>query len=135
MTDHETARTIGLSDDGDGHALAQVASEQRACLTLTRPSDTLPFDKKRGFNSLFPLQIPHSPRSGAHIHAAPALGVAHEEGLMVNSLKWSVSAFFLASGLAFWTGGAQAQGTIKIMYTDPLSGPFAQVGDQNLKQL
>src|SRR5205809_6796295 len=31
-------------------------------------------------------------------------------------------------------GGALAQGTIKIMYTDPLSGPFAQVGDANLKQ-
>jgi branched-chain amino acid transport system substrate-binding protein len=29
---------------------------------------------------------------------------------------------------------ATAQETIKIMYTDPLSGPFAQVGDQNLKQ-
>jgi len=29
---------------------------------------------------------------------------------------------------------ADAQGTIKIMYTDPLSGPFAQVGDQNLQQ-
>src|SRR5258707_1886523 len=32
------------------------------------------------------------------------------------------------------SGAAQAQGTIKIAYTDPLSGPFAQVGDQNLKQ-
>jgi branched-chain amino acid transport system substrate-binding protein len=29
---------------------------------------------------------------------------------------------------------ALAQGTIKVMYTDPLSGPFAQVGDQNLQQ-
>ncbi|MCX7380389.1 MAG: branched-chain amino acid ABC transporter substrate-binding protein [Alphaproteobacteria bacterium] len=28
----------------------------------------------------------------------------------------------------------QAQPTIKIAYTDPLSGPFAQVGDANLKQ-
>jgi branched-chain amino acid transport system substrate-binding protein len=27
-----------------------------------------------------------------------------------------------------------AQDTIKIAYTDPLSGPFAQVGDANLKQ-
>ena len=32
-------------------------------------------------------------------------------------------------------GGALAQGTIKILYTDPLSGPFAQVGDANLKQM
>jgi branched-chain amino acid transport system substrate-binding protein len=30
---------------------------------------------------------------------------------------------------------AQAAETIKIGYTDPLSGPFAQVGDQNLKQM
>jgi len=30
---------------------------------------------------------------------------------------------------------AQAQPTIKIAYTDPLSGPFAQVGDANLKQM
>ena len=35
-------------------------------------------------------------------------------------------------GLAF-SGAAMAQGTIKIAYTDPLSGPFAQVGDQNLQ--
>ncbi|HEX2438905.1 MAG TPA: branched-chain amino acid ABC transporter substrate-binding protein [Methylomirabilota bacterium] len=43
----------------------------------------------------------------------------------------------LAGVLTLWTGigtvGAQ-QGTIKVMYTDPLSGPFAQVGDQNLQQ-
>ena len=36
--------------------------------------------------------------------------------------------------LAMPVAPAQAQETIKIMYTDPLSGPFAQVGDQNLKQ-
>ena len=29
---------------------------------------------------------------------------------------------------------ALGQDTIKIAYTDPLSGPFAQVGDANLKQ-
>ena len=32
-------------------------------------------------------------------------------------------------------GHASAQGTIKVAYTDPLSGPFAQVGDANLKQM
>src|SRR6187551_461641 len=32
-------------------------------------------------------------------------------------------------------GPAVAQNTIKIAYTDPLSGPFAQVGDANLKQM
>ena len=40
----------------------------------------------------------------------------------------------LALSFVLTTGTAQAQGTIKIMYTDPLSGPFAQVGDQNLQQ-
>ena len=39
------------------------------------------------------------------------------------------AAAFLGIGTA-----AVAQGTIKIAYTDPLSGPFAQVGDSNLKQ-
>src|SRR3979409_2767253 len=32
-------------------------------------------------------------------------------------------------------GSAFAQGTIKIAYTDPLSGPVARVGDANLKQM
>jgi branched-chain amino acid transport system substrate-binding protein len=32
-------------------------------------------------------------------------------------------------------GHANAQATIKVAYTDPLSGPFAQVGDANLKQM
>jgi len=40
----------------------------------------------------------------------------------------------LSLGFALTTGTAYAQGTIKVMYTDPLSGPFAQVGDQNLQQ-
>ncbi len=40
----------------------------------------------------------------------------------------------LALVFCLTTGTAFAQGTIKIMYTDPLSGPFAQVGDQNLQQ-
>src|SRR5215472_18943795 len=30
---------------------------------------------------------------------------------------------------------AAAAETIKIAYTDPLSGPFAEVGDQNLQQM
>jgi len=38
--------------------------------------------------------------------------------------------------LAIAVGGAAwAQQTIKVAYTDPLSGPFAQVGDANLKQM
>ena len=44
----------------------------------------------------------------------------------------ATAASFVA--LAMPAAPAQAQETIKIMYTDPLSGPFAQVGDQNLKQ-
>lgn len=39
------------------------------------------------------------------------------------------------AGLVASAGAALAQGTIKIAYTDPLSGPFAQVGDANLKQM
>lgn len=33
------------------------------------------------------------------------------------------------------SSAALAQQTIKVAYTDPLSGPFAQVGDANLKQM
>src|SRR4026209_2265136 len=45
----------------------------------------------------------------------------------------------LAAGLVLAAGlspgaAANAADTIKIAYTDPLSGPFAQVGDANLKQ-
>jgi branched-chain amino acid transport system substrate-binding protein len=39
------------------------------------------------------------------------------------------------SACVAWAGPARAEGTIKIAYTDPLSGPFAQVGDANLKQM
>ena len=39
----------------------------------------------------------------------------------------------LAAGFLM-SAGALAQDVIKIGYTDPLAGPFAQVGDQNLKQ-
>ena len=43
---------------------------------------------------------------------------------------------FFGMMLAIVCGGhAWAQGTIKVAYTDPLSGPFAQVGDANLKQM
>ena len=48
-----------------------------------------------------------------------------------NALSASVG--LVALGMLAATGAA-AQDTIKIGYTDPLSGPFAQVGDQNLKQ-
>ncbi len=53
---------------------------------------------------------------------------------MINRLTRTLFALALAASLAPGASGAQAQGTIKIMYTDPLSGPFAQVGDQNLQQ-
>jgi branched-chain amino acid transport system substrate-binding protein len=52
---------------------------------------------------------------------------------MLHRIK-QITSTLLAIGLAFWTGTASAQATIKVMYTDPLSGPFAQVGDQNLQQ-
>src|SRR5258708_23584273 len=41
----------------------------------------------------------------------------------------------LACAASVGVGPATAQDTIKIAYTDPLSGPFAQVGDANLKQM
>ena len=48
--------------------------------------------------------------------------------------KWLTA--FLGFVLAIAVGGqASAQQTIKVAYTDPLSGPFAQVGDANLKQM
>ena len=53
---------------------------------------------------------------------------------MFHSLKASL-AVVAASFAIGWSGTAAAQATIKIAYTDPLSGPFAQVGDANLKQL
>src|SRR5262245_47379785 len=53
---------------------------------------------------------------------------------MRNWLTWSISALAVAASLTVAAGGAQAQNTIKIAYPHPLSGPFAQVGDQNLKQ-
>jgi branched-chain amino acid transport system substrate-binding protein len=48
--------------------------------------------------------------------------------------KWLTA--FVAIVLAIAGGGhASAQATNKVAYTDPLSGPFAQVGDANLKQM
>jgi branched-chain amino acid transport system substrate-binding protein len=52
---------------------------------------------------------------------------------MLHRIK-RIGSTFVALALTLTTGTASAQGTIKIMYTDPLSGPFAQVGDQNLQQ-
>ena len=51
---------------------------------------------------------------------------------MVGSARIA-SVGLIALGL-FAATEVAAQDTIKIGYTDPLSGPFAQVGDQNLKQ-
>ena len=52
---------------------------------------------------------------------------------MVHWLK-RITSTLLALAVTFSTGAVYAQSTIKVMYTDPLSGPFAQVGDQNLQQ-
>ncbi len=51
-------------------------------------------------------------------------------------LHWikRIGSTLLALAFTLTTGTVYAQGTIKVMYTDPLSGPFAQVGDQNLQQ-
>jgi branched-chain amino acid transport system substrate-binding protein len=68
-------------------------------------------------------------------HPTAASGATQRGGLMLR-IKRLIS-LFLAVALTLWTGGGTVsaqQGTIKVMYTDPLSGPFAQVGDQNLQQ-
>jgi branched-chain amino acid transport system substrate-binding protein len=62
-----------------------------------------------------------------------ATGATQRGGLMRDWLK-RLTSTLLSLGFALTTGTAYAQGTIKVMYTDPLSGPFAQVGDQNLQQ-
>jgi branched-chain amino acid transport system substrate-binding protein len=51
---------------------------------------------------------------------------------MKRVLGAAVAAASCAAMMAI--GPAFGQTTIKIAYTDPLSGPFAQVGDANLKQ-
>jgi branched-chain amino acid transport system substrate-binding protein len=51
----------------------------------------------------------------------------------LKRLTFQMLGTLLALGFVL-AGTAHAQGTIKILYTDPLSGPFAQVGDQNLQQ-
>lgn len=48
--------------------------------------------------------------------------------------KWLTAVIGIALAMAFG-GSAGAQETIKVAYTDPLSGPFAQVGDANMKQM
>src|SRR2546428_10520294 len=53
---------------------------------------------------------------------------------MLKMLRSPVFVLALAASLVLRVDLAGGQGTIKIAYTDPLSGPFAQVGDQNLKQ-
>jgi branched-chain amino acid transport system substrate-binding protein len=62
-----------------------------------------------------------------------ATGATQRGGPMRDWLK-RLTSTLLALGFALTTGTVYAQGTIKVMYTDPLSGPFAQVGDQNLQQ-
>src|SRR5438445_12247607 len=60
-------------------------------------------------------------------------GPSGEECTMLQG-KWLTA--FVGIVLPIACGGhALAQGTIKVAYTDPLSGPFAQVGDANLKQM
>ena len=55
---------------------------------------------------------------------------------MALQLMRRLAAAALLAGAAFaGHGSVAAQDTIKIAYTDPLSGPFAQVGDANLKQM
>src|SRR4026208_1771293 len=65
--------------------------------------------------------------------ACRAAGATHRGGPMLDRPHRIVFTPLAPSAL-LPPAPADAQGTIKIMYTDPLSGPFAQVGDQNLQQ-
>ena len=49
-------------------------------------------------------------------------------------LRAAVAALGVFAALTSMPVQAQTKPTIKLVYTDPLSGPFAQVGDANLKQ-
>ena len=49
-------------------------------------------------------------------------------------LRAVLAAFGMAAAVTAMSVQAQTKPTIKLIYTDPLSGPFAQVGDANLKQ-
>jgi ABC-type branched-subunit amino acid transport system substrate-binding protein len=60
-------------------------------------------------------------------------GPSGEECTMLQG-KWLTAFFGLVLAIA-GSGQTLAQATIKVAYTDPLSGPFAQVGDANLKQM
>jgi branched-chain amino acid transport system substrate-binding protein len=52
----------------------------------------------------------------------------------MRKLTCAVLAAVVGFAAMVWAAAACAQATIKIAYTDPLSGPFALVGDSNLKQ-
>ena len=54
---------------------------------------------------------------------------------MKQTLRAAAAALGVLAITATTPVQAQDKPTIKIVYTDPLSGPFAQVGDANLKQL
>ena len=49
-------------------------------------------------------------------------------------LRAVLAAFGMVAAVTAMSVQAQTKPTIKLIYTDPLSGPFAQVGDANLKQ-
>jgi branched-chain amino acid transport system substrate-binding protein len=50
-------------------------------------------------------------------------------------IRKALNYFVVVVTAALLSVSAQAAETIKIAYTDPLSGPFAQTGDQNLAQM
>src|SRR5690242_14552565 len=55
-------------------------------------------------------------------------------GMHMLQGKWLTAFSGVILAVAFG-GSSIAADTIKVAYTDPLSGPFAQVGDANLKQM
>jgi ABC-type branched-subunit amino acid transport system substrate-binding protein len=84
-------------------------------------------------NSRGGLPRVHVTVSDRHRKINKNAGPSGEECTMLQG-KW-LTAFFGIVLVIACGGQAWAQGTIKVAYTDPLSGPFAQVGDANLKQM
>src|SRR5206468_3275005 len=73
----------------------------------------------------FRISAARKPKRAGHITARKRI---------MQPGKW-LTAFFGAVLAIACIAHASAQETIKVAYTDPLSGPFAQVGDANLKQM
>lgn len=100
------------------------------------PSDYCGF--KSGLADALAQRVPASPRALA-IDRAAASRISEKKYStrgedMGIKLRAVLAAFGMVAAVTAMSVQAQTKPTIKLIYTDPLSGPFAQVGDANLKQ-